>query len=135
MRVSVKVFPGVRVYFGGHHRRRGRRPARSVNPKILAGFGIAAGVLWLWSMVTHGPTSETITRAGYPGTWPLTVDSAVLECHNSALVVKVGGVSYILNGAPFGSYVNPDPITADDPAFPSTKMSLDVLVTEGRKLC
>ena len=135
MRVSVKVFPGVWAHFGGHRRRRGRRIARRpVNPKVLAAFGIVAGVLWLVAMVTHGPTSETITRAGHPGAWPLTVDSAVMECHNSALIVKVGGVSYIINSGPFGSYVSPDPITADDPAT-GEKMSLDGLITEGRKLC
>ena len=137
MRVSVKVFPGVRLYFGGHHhrRRRGTSPLLKLNPKFVAAFFAAAGVVFVWTAITHGPRSETITRAGHPGSWPLTVDTAVMECHNDALIIKSGGTSYILNGAPFGSYVNADPITADDPAFPGEKMSLDGLIAEGRKLC
>lgn len=137
MRVSVKVFPGVRLYFGGHHhrRRRGTSPLLKLNPKFVAAFFAAAGVVFVWTAITHGPRSETITRAGHPGTWPLTVDTAVMRCRNDQLIIDSGGVSYALTGPVYGSFVNPDAITADDPAAPGEKMSLDGLIAEGQKLC
>ena len=84
--------------------------------------------------------SKTVSRATFPGRWPLTIDSGVLECLTEShdIVISSGDTEYLVAGTPRpqGGSMSPiDPIRAENPNSPGLKMDLSVLAAEGYELC
>ncbi len=88
-----------------------------------------------------GPSGPTPTPAGYVSRamlgdeWPLTVEDGVLRCEGSAVIIRVGGTDYAVNGAATGKGADIDPIWAADPSGISPKLSIGPLIDRGLALC
>ncbi|WP_235683318.1 DUF2511 domain-containing protein [Mycolicibacterium fluoranthenivorans] len=73
------------------------------------------------------------------GPWPLTVDSAILECQGeSRITISVGGSQYALNAAAHAALGLPDyanAIGVPDPARPGFHLDAGPLIQRGIALC
>lgn len=79
-----------------------------------------------------------VSRADLGDAWPLTVESAVVEClPGRVLVVRAEGVTYALNGTAKdrGNYADIDPIWRDNPSIEGLKISLQPLLDRGLASC
>lgn len=108
-------------------------------------FGIILAVVIGFVATHQTPTpaattparTQVVTRAGFTGYggWPFTVDSVTLSCSGYVVLYTAGGVTYEQFPTPGNGHANVDAITANDPKFPGTKMSLIELSNEGLSLC
>ena len=89
---------------------------------------------------TPGPPAGYVSRATWTdGSWPLTVDEAILECQGDNLVTITAGESkYALNAAAAAQLDLPDyadPIGVPDPAKPGFHLDGGPLIERGLALC
>ena len=81
--------------------------------------------------------TTTVERSELGASWPLTVDSAVLACHDGAVAIEVDGKFTVIDpetstrGAP-RAFVK---IWALDPSQPNGLKDLVPLMEHGRTLC
>jgi hypothetical protein len=93
---------------------RGEREGRRVTLAVRMVYASVAQVLIVGMLGGCGssatPHSETISQADFDGTWPFRVSSGTLRCVRGvqhpplgAVVLKVDGTDYAINGAALGS--------------------------------
>lgn len=122
-----------------------QQPTAAAKPRRVSGCTVLVGVPVLliivgivWNLITGGVSDgKHVTPSDYPGTWPLTVQSATIGCQQGRDVyVQVGSIRYALNGtAKADGYDSVDPIWADDPSMPGLKMDIAPLRTSALALC
>ena len=84
------------------------------------------------------PNPNLLKASDYGATWPFTVESGVVECHEDALITfsANNGVTYGLNGtAQAAGYPSIDRIWKDNPKIPRTKISIGPILDKGLNLC
>ncbi|GAA0928820.1 DUF2511 domain-containing protein [Streptomyces thermoalcalitolerans] len=67
--------------------------------------------------------------------WPFTVASGTLACSGQAVTFTIPEGTYGLNDAAQKKHPAPDPIWADDPDNPGSRIPLTEVIDEGLKLC
>lgn len=81
----------------------------------------------------------TVTKAEYGERWPLTVDTAEVEClPGDRYVVHANGTTYGLNGLAMAgpdAYPSVRPIWRDDPNNPGSKVSIAPLIEAAKSTC
>lgn len=82
---------------------------------------------------TGEPTGHISERNIKP--WPFTVASGTLACSGQAVTFTIPEGTYGLNDAAQEKHPAPDPIWADDPDNPGTRIPLTEVIDEGLKLC
>ena len=94
-------------------------------------------LLTLGLVACGGATEKSVSKNEFGDSWPLTVDSGVVEClAGSAVVFKHDGITYQLNGqASNMGYTKIDPIWKDNPALAGTKINIAPLIKLGLGLC
>lgn len=105
---------------------------------LLVAVAVLLGGGFLWNAITGGGTSHTkdISRASYPGEWPLIVDSATIGCDGHNPWVRIGADFYALTGPGRASgYKDIDLIWAYDPAAAGLKVDIAPLRADALKLC
>ncbi|MFF0721329.1 DUF2511 domain-containing protein [Micromonospora sp. NPDC003816] len=85
-------------------------------------------------------SSKTITKAAVEAEgkfWPFTTSEATLRCNGQAVTATVDGTKYALNGRAKGSGVGADldPVWAENPDIPGTKISVHHVIEMGLDLC
>ncbi len=89
-----------------------------------------------WLAACTNSSGVTVTKQELGDKWPLTVDSAKLECRNSAAIAHVNGKTYALNGfAEQKGYPDIRPVRRDDPKFKGLKVSIGPLIKRALELC
>ncbi len=95
-----------------------------------------------WLAACTNSSGVTVTKQELGDKWPLTVDSAKLECRNSvspgmgAAIAHVNGKTYALNGlAKQKGYPDIRPVWRDDPKIPGAKVSISPLIKRALDLC
>jgi hypothetical protein len=153
MGVGLRFGAGpLRVYvpLSGGRKKRRKPKKKLVLPKTRGqwiAFLIILGVI-LGFVLTHLHTvppaaatsskTKTVTRAGFAGTWPLTVDSVVLACPAPDVVtLQAGGTVYALSSEAelAGKYVNLQPLMAGPVTQGGIGGGIVALAAEGEKLC
>lgn len=82
-----------------------------------------------------------MSRADFPGSWPLTVESGTLRCVGSGgvgdVTFETGGRVYAVNGTAKSEPGTVDirPIWADDPQAAGLKKNMAALTDAGLALC
>ena len=104
----------------------------------VAIFGEPAGV----NVTSDKYGGVRITRDEYGEKWPFTVDEGILNCEiASAVVLRVGGTTYGVNGLGANRYGPIDPIwrdhpsAAEDPRFKGRKVNMGPIIDRGLLLC
>lgn len=67
--------------------------------------------------------------------WPFTVASGTLACSGQAVTFTIAEGTYGLNDAAQRKHPAPDPIWADDPDNPGTRIPLTEVIAKGLDLC
>lgn len=121
---------------------RWRGPAVFGGAVFLVGcgvWGVIAGPLPKPALASAGSTRTlTVSRATFPSTWPLTVDSAILACPEANVTtLTAGGIVYALSPEAelTGRYTNMAPITAGNITQPGIADGITELADEGETLC
>jgi hypothetical protein len=82
---------------------------------------------------TGEPTGYITERTLKP--WPFTVASGTLACNGQAVTFTIAEGTYGLNDAAQRKHPAPDPIWADDPDNPGTRIPLTEVIDQGLELC
>ncbi|GAA1015133.1 hypothetical protein STXM2123_5533 [Streptomyces sp. F-3] len=87
-----------------------------------------------------GTAAKTTEPAGHISErtikpWPFTVASGTLACSGQAVTFTIPEGTYGLNDAAQARHPAPDPIWAEDPDNPGSKIPLTEVIDEGLKLC
>jgi len=90
------------------------------------------------SGVSVATNTKAISAKEFGEAYPFTVDGELI-CEGGAVLLKVDGSLYAVNGTAQGKYRDAakplDGIWKDDPKMPGTKMSVADVITQGQKLC
>jgi hypothetical protein len=81
--------------------------------------------------------AEVVSQSNFKGIWPLTVEEGTLLCNKNAVTFKTkDGKVYGVNGTAKTRGAQPiEPIWANDPELPGTKLNLSDLLQKGLSLC
>jgi hypothetical protein len=82
---------------------------------------------------TGEPTGHITERTDKP--WPFTVASGTLACSGQAVTFTIAEGTYGLNDAAQRKHPAPDPIWADDPDNPGSRIPLTEVIGKGLELC
>jgi hypothetical protein len=85
------------------------------------------------SVGTAEPAGYITDRSIKP--WPFTVASGTLACSGQAVTFTIAEGTYGLNDAAQRKHPAPDPIWADDPNDPGTRIPLTEVIAKGLELC
>ncbi|PZH18681.1 hypothetical protein C1I97_03640 [Streptomyces sp. NTH33] len=79
------------------------------------------------------PAGHITERSVKP--WPFTVASGTLACSGQAVTFTIPEGTYGLNDAAQRKHPAPDPIWADDPNSPGSRIPLTEVIAKGLQLC